>query len=70
MTWRDMQHIVVLTARTANLRANDWVVNGVKRNGKIDWSLPLLSIDKKYQGHTKKNSGKTTSEVLVVEKIK
>ena len=33
LTWRDMQHIVVMTARTANLRSDDWVVNGVGRNG-------------------------------------
>lgn len=34
LTWRDMQHIVVATARPANLRAPDWTVNGVGRNGK------------------------------------
>lgn len=33
LTWRDMQHIVVATARPANLRAPDWIVNGVGRNG-------------------------------------
>lgn len=34
LTWRDMQHIVVATARPANLKAPDWAVNGVGRNGK------------------------------------
>lgn len=34
LTWRDMQHIVVRTAKPANLQAPDWVVNGVGRNGK------------------------------------
>lgn len=29
-----MQHIVVRTAKPANLKAIDWVTNGVGRNGK------------------------------------
>ena len=33
LTWRDMQHIVVRTAKPANLKAPDWVTNGVGRNG-------------------------------------
>lgn len=39
LTWRDMQHIVVATARPANLRAPDWTVNGVGRNGEKIASL-------------------------------
>ena len=35
LTWRDMQHIVVRTAKPANLKADDWQVNGVGRNGKL-----------------------------------
>ncbi|XP_048733997.2 furin-like protease kpc-1 isoform X6 [Ostrea edulis] len=31
LTWRDMQHIVVMTARKANLEASDWTTNGVGR---------------------------------------
>ncbi|KAK3097979.1 hypothetical protein FSP39_015028 [Pinctada imbricata] len=31
LTWRDMQHIVVQTARKANLKAPDWIRNGVGR---------------------------------------
>ena len=34
LTWRDMQHVVVLTARPEELRADDWVVNGNGRKGK------------------------------------
>jgi furin len=34
LTWRDMQHIVVRTARPQNLVSSDWKVNGVGRNGK------------------------------------
>lgn len=30
-----MQHIVVRTAKPANLQAFDWVVNGVGRNGEL-----------------------------------
>jgi len=33
LTWRDLQYIVVLTARQANLDADDWVKNGVGRLG-------------------------------------
>jgi len=33
LTWRDMQHIVVQTARQANLQADDWVTNGAGRQG-------------------------------------
>ena len=36
LTWRDMNHIIVQTARADGLRANDWVVNGAKRKGKCD----------------------------------
>ncbi|KAK2721147.1 furin-like protease 1 isoform X2 [Artemia franciscana] len=32
LTWRDMQHVVVRTARQANLKADDWQINGVGRN--------------------------------------
>lgn len=35
LSWRDLQHIVVRTARPANLQASDWKVNGVGRNGEI-----------------------------------
>ena len=31
MTWRDMQHVVVRTARPENLEAPDWQTNGVGR---------------------------------------
>lgn len=31
-----MQHIVVRTAKPANLKAMDWVTNGVGRNGELD----------------------------------
>lgn len=33
LSWRDMQHIVVRTAKPDNLIARDWQVNGVGRNG-------------------------------------
>jgi furin len=34
-----MQHIVVRTAKPANLKADDWQVNGVGRNGKYSIAL-------------------------------
>lgn len=33
LTWRDMQHIVVRTAKPDHLKANDWQVNGAGRKG-------------------------------------
>ncbi|KAH7730194.1 subtilisin-like proprotein convertase [Aphelenchoides avenae] len=32
LSWRDLQHIVVRTAKPVNLRAGDWKLNGVARN--------------------------------------
>jgi len=32
LTWRDIQHLTVRTARQANLKANDWNVNGAGYN--------------------------------------
>lgn len=34
LTWRDMQHIVVMTAKPENLHAQDWLINGIGRKGK------------------------------------
>ncbi|KAF0299211.1 Furin-like protease 1, isoforms 1/1-X/2 [Amphibalanus amphitrite] len=42
LTWRDMQHIVVRTARRANLRAADWVTNGVGRNVSHSFGYGLM----------------------------
>ena len=32
LSWRDVQHIIVRTARRANLRGEDWTVNGAGHN--------------------------------------
>ncbi|XP_046400886.1 furin-like protease 1 isoform X2 [Ischnura elegans] len=42
LTWRDMQHIVVRTAKPANLRAPDWSVNGVGRNVSHSFGYGLM----------------------------
>ncbi|XP_012280336.1 furin-like protease 1 [Orussus abietinus] len=42
LTWRDMQHIVVRTAKPANLKAPDWVVNGVGRNVSHSFGYGLM----------------------------
>lgn len=56
LTWRDMQHIVVRTAKPANLKSSDWKVNGVGRNGTRhechEMSLLLFSY-KLHQLHLK-----------------
>ncbi|XP_064474546.1 furin-like protease 1, isoforms 1/1-X/2 isoform X2 [Ornithodoros turicata] len=42
LTWRDMQHIVVRTARPANLHASDWLTNGVNRNVSHSFGYGLM----------------------------
>ncbi|XP_069695249.1 furin-like protease 1 [Periplaneta americana] len=42
LTWRDMQHIVVRTARPANLKSPDWKVNGVGRNVSHSFGYGLM----------------------------
>ncbi|GMR53523.1 hypothetical protein PMAYCL1PPCAC_23718, partial [Pristionchus mayeri] len=42
LTWRDMQHIVVRTARPLFLRAGDWQVNGVGRNVSHSFGYGLM----------------------------
>nr|XP_012137471.1 PREDICTED: furin-like protease 1, isoform 1-CRR isoform X3 [Megachile rotundata] len=42
LTWRDMQHIVVRTAKPANLKALDWVTNGVGRNVSHSFGYGLM----------------------------
>jgi furin len=45
LTWRDMQHIVVATARPANLHARDWKTNGVGRNVSHSFGYGLLDAN-------------------------
>ncbi|KAI1721875.1 subtilase family domain-containing protein [Ditylenchus destructor] len=42
ITWRDLQHIVVRTARPVNLRAGDWKLSGVGRNVSHSFGYGLL----------------------------
>ncbi|XP_031774947.1 furin-like protease 1, isoforms 1/1-X/2 isoform X2 [Apis florea] len=42
LTWRDMQHIVVRTAKPANLKAMDWMTNGVGRNVSHSFGYGLM----------------------------
>ena len=44
LTWRDVQHIVVMTARRANLklRGSDWAVNGVGRQVSHSFGYGLM----------------------------
>jgi hypothetical protein len=39
LTWRDLQHIVVMTAKPDYLHDNTWITNGVDRKG-----VPLTDI--------------------------
>jgi len=42
LTWRDMQHIVVQTAKRANLHADDWVTNGAGRDVSHHFGFGLM----------------------------
>lgn len=42
LTWRDLQHLVVRTARPIHLRAGDWVTNGVGRNVSHSFGYGLM----------------------------
>lgn len=42
LTWRDMQHIVVRTARPEHLIASDWQTNGVGRNVSHSFGYGLM----------------------------
>ena len=44
LTWRDMQHIVVRTAKPDHLVADDWQVNGVGRKGEKRTDTSTRSI--------------------------
>ena len=35
LTWRDLQHIVVMTAKPDYLEDPNWVTNGVGRKGTV-----------------------------------
>ncbi|XP_075238401.1 furin-like protease 1 isoform X2 [Lycorma delicatula] len=45
LTWRDMQHIVVATAKPANLKASDWTTNGVGRNVSHSFGYGLMDAE-------------------------
>lgn len=42
LTWRDMQHIVVRSARPSNLKSQDWQINGVGRNVSHSFGYGLM----------------------------
>lgn len=45
LTWRDMQHIVVLAAHPGNLHARDWKTNGVGRNVSHSFGYGIMDAD-------------------------
>ncbi|CAI5438855.1 unnamed protein product [Caenorhabditis angaria] len=42
LTWRDLQHIVIRTAKPIHLRASDWTTNGVGRNVSHSFGYGLM----------------------------
>lgn len=45
LTWRDLQHIVVRTAKPANLQDSTWSKNGVGRNVSHSFGYGLMDAD-------------------------
>jgi hypothetical protein len=45
LTWRDMQYLVVLSSRSGPLeKETGWVLNGVKRKGKVATVLQTTEL--------------------------
>ena len=42
LTWRDLQHIVVHTSKKGNLKADDWIINGVNRSVSHSFGYGLM----------------------------
>ncbi|CAJ0962979.1 unnamed protein product, partial [Mesorhabditis belari] len=51
LTWRDLQHLVVRTARPIHLRAGDWVTNGVGRNVSHSFGYGLMDAGAMNDSH-------------------
>ena len=45
LTWRDVQHIIVNTARPGNLQAPDWSVNGMNRSVSHSYGYGLMDAE-------------------------
>ena len=45
LTWRDVQHIIVHTARPGNLQAPDWSVNGMNRSVSHSYGYGLMDAE-------------------------
>lgn len=42
LTWRDLQHVIVMTSRPENLHTNDWRVNGAGLSVSHDYGFGLM----------------------------
>ena len=42
LTWRDVQHLVVKTSQPRNLRATDWLTNGLGRKVSHSYGYGLM----------------------------
>ena len=42
LTWRDVQHVIVRTARPVNLKATDWRTNGMDRKVSHSYGYGLM----------------------------
>ncbi|EPB77496.1 convertase P-domain protein [Ancylostoma ceylanicum] len=64
LTWRDLQHIVIRAAKPINLRAGDWVTNGVGRNVTIPHGNRL-----QLQLYTDGCAGSPDEQVVYLEHV-
>ena len=65
LTWRDLQHIVVRTAKPLNLRAGDWKINGVGRNVSHSFGYGLLDAGAMVKLATKWNTVPVANKCVV-----
>ncbi|KAK6013954.1 convertase P-domain protein, partial [Ostertagia ostertagi] len=66
LTWRDLQHIVIRAAKPINLRAGDWVTNGVGRNVSHSFGYGLMDAGAMAIGAELDNSSRTAQMQTVL----
>jgi len=70
LTWRDAQHLTVRCAHVANLRAEDWAVNGVGRNYSHSFGYGIMDatcmvrLAKKWKSVPEQKACKATADNL------
>jgi furin len=70
LTWRDAQHLTVHCAHVANLKAEDWAVNGVGRNYSHNFGYGIMDatcmvrLAKKWKNVAEQKACKVSADNL------